>query len=114
MTLSTVSPLGRSTMGPMGLTTTQFLAQCSKFFDVGRAMLRSALDGLIAYIRSTADSDQSGDYNGMGVGEKRSFQDFITSELDDSEQPRISIDKLKEEIRKYRGMLRRTKAFQRQ
>jgi len=41
--------------------------------------MKSSLDNLIAYINSTADSDQSGDYDGMRVGEKRSFEDFIAA-----------------------------------
>ncbi len=46
--------------------------------------MKSSLDNLIAYINSTVDSDQSGDYNDVRVGEKWSFKDFVTTELDDS------------------------------
>ena len=76
--------------------------------------MKSSLDSLIAYIESTADSDQSGDYDGMRVGEKRSFEDFVTAELDDSDQPKAFANDLLDEIREYQGMLRRTKIFQRQ
>jgi hypothetical protein len=76
--------------------------------------MKSSSDDLLAYIGSTADSDQSGDYDDMSVGEKRSFEDFVTTELDDSDQPKAFASDLLEEIRQYQGMLRRTKAFQRQ
>jgi hypothetical protein len=75
--------------------------------------MKCSLDNLIAYIESTADSDQSGDYDGMRVGEKRSFEDFIAAELDDSDQPKANSNDLLDEIREYQGMLRRTKRFQR-
>ena len=75
--------------------------------------MKSSLDSLIAYVDSTADSDQSGDYYSVRVGEKRSFDDFVTTELDDSDQPKLSANDLINEIEKYQGMLRRTKAFQR-
>jgi hypothetical protein len=76
--------------------------------------MKSSSDDLLAYIGSTADSDQSGDYDGMTVGEKRSFEDFLIAELDDSDQPKAFASDLLDEIREYQGMLRRTKAFQRQ
>lgn len=76
--------------------------------------MKSSFDNLLAYIGSTADSDQSGDYDGKGVGEKRSFEDFVTAELDDSDQPKAFAKDLLDEIREYQGILRRTKAFQRQ
>jgi hypothetical protein len=76
--------------------------------------MKSFLDSLIAYINSTADSDQSGDYDGVRVGKKRSFQDFIAAELDDSDQPKVFANDLISEIGQYQGMLRRTKAIQRQ
>jgi hypothetical protein len=50
--------------------------------------MKSSLDNLITYIGSTADSDQSGDYDGMIVGEKRSFENFVAAELDNSDQPK--------------------------
>jgi hypothetical protein len=50
----------------------------------------------------------------MRVGEKRSFKDFITAEFDDSDQPKAFANDLLDEIGEYQGMLRRTKAFQRQ
>jgi hypothetical protein len=75
--------------------------------------MKSSLDNLIAYIGSTADSDQSGDYDGMKVGEKRSFEDFVAAELDDSDQPKTFANDLLDEIREYQGMLRRTKRFHR-
>lgn len=73
--------------------------------------MKFALDNLTAYIGSTADSDQSGDYDNVRVGQKRSFQEFITSELDDSDQPEVFANDLVCEIRKYQRMLRRTQAF---
>ena len=76
--------------------------------------MKSSLDNLIAYIGSTADSDQSGDYDSMGVGEKRSFEDFVADELDDSDQPKTFVNDFIDEIREYQGMLRRTKRFHRQ
>jgi hypothetical protein len=65
--------------------------------------MKSSLDGLIAYIESTADSDQSGDYDSMRVGEKRSFKDFITAEFDDSDQPKAFANDLLDEIGSTKG-----------
>ena len=76
--------------------------------------MKSSLDDLIAYIGSTADSDQSGDYDSLRVGEKRSFEDFVAAELDDSDQPKVFANDLLDEVREYQGMLRRTKRFRRQ
>jgi hypothetical protein len=76
--------------------------------------MKSSLDNLIACIGSTADSDPSGDYDGVTVGEKRSFEDFITAELDDSDQSKAFADDLIDEIKGYQGVLRSTKKFQRQ
>jgi hypothetical protein len=47
--------------------------------------MKSSFDNLLAYINGTADSDQSGYYDRIGVGEKRSFKDFVAAELDDSD-----------------------------
>jgi hypothetical protein len=76
--------------------------------------MKSSFDNPIAYINSTADSDQSGDYDSRRVGEKRSFEDFVAAELDDSDQPKAFANDLLDEIREYQGMLRRTKRFRRQ
>jgi hypothetical protein len=76
--------------------------------------MKSSFDNLIAYINSTADSDQSGDYDGKRIGEKRSFEDFVAAELDDSDQPKAFANDVLDEIRKYQGMLQRTKRFRRQ
>jgi len=68
--------------------------------------MKSSLDNLIAYSGSTADSDQRGDYDGMRVGEKRSFEGFVAAELDNSDQPKAFANDLLDEIRQYQGMLR--------
>lgn len=73
--------------------------------------LKSSLDHLITYVGSTPDSDQTGDYGSMGMGRKRSFEDFVAAELDDSDQPNIFASKFLDELRKYQGMLRRIKRF---
>ncbi|KAH6672826.1 hypothetical protein B0J14DRAFT_667468 [Halenospora varia] len=39
---------------------------------------------VITILNSPADSDQSGDYGSMTVGEKRTFKDFVSDKLDDS------------------------------
>ena len=44
------------------------------------------LESLTTYIRSTVDSDRSGDYDSVAIGEKRTFKDFVRDELDDSDQ----------------------------
>ena len=71
------------------------------------------LEYLIPYIRSTPDSDQSGDFDNVIVGEKRSFEDFVSDELDNSDQLKSLVSDLAYEINEYQGMLRRTKEFQR-
>jgi hypothetical protein len=76
--------------------------------------MKSSLDNLIAYIGSTADSDQSSNYNGMRVGVKQSFEDFIAAELNDSDQPKAFASDILDEILEYQGMLQRTKRLQRQ
>ena len=75
--------------------------------------MKSSLDNLIAYIGSTADSDQTGDYGSMTIGEKRSFEDFVAAELDDSDQPKTFANELLGEIMEYQEMLR-TKRSRRQ
>jgi len=74
--------------------------------------MKSFLNNLIAYVESTADSDQSGNYDGMGVEEQRSFEDFIATELDNSDQQKAFANDLLREIREYQGILWRTKRFQ--
>ena len=76
--------------------------------------MKSSLDNLIAYIGSTADSDQTGDYGCMGIGEKRSFEDFVAAELDDSDQPKTFANELLGEIMEYQEMLQYTKRSRRQ
>lgn len=71
--------------------------------------MKSFLDHLIAYISSTADSDQTGDYNSMGMRRKRFFDDFVAAKLDNSDQPMAFANNLLDEIREYEGMLRRIK-----
>jgi hypothetical protein len=57
--------------------------------------MKSSLDNLIAYINNAADSDQSGDYDDVRVEEKRSFADFDTAELDDTDQPKAFANDLR-------------------
>ncbi len=47
----------------------------------------------------------------MIVGEKRSFEDFVSDELDKSDQLKSLVSDLAYEINEYQGMLRRTKEF---
>ena len=47
-----------------------------------------------SYIQNTADSDRNGDYGGVMVGEKRFFEDFVSGELDDTDQPRSLVGSL--------------------
>ena len=60
---------------------------------------------LILYIQSTLDSDQSGDFDDMIVGEKWSFKDFVSDELNKSNQLKSLVSDLAYEINKYQGML---------
>ena len=64
-----------------------------------------------SYIQNAADSDRNGDYGGVIVGEKRFFEDFVSGELDDTDQPRSLVGSLVYEIEGYRGMFRPTKEF---
>ena len=77
MGLSMTGPMGSvddgSDDGPISHSIKQVLGHRQRHVE----KMKSSLDGLIAYIESTADSDQSGDYDSMRVGEKRSFEDFI-------------------------------------
>ena len=69
------------------------------------------VENLTLYIQSIADSGRSGDY-GVIVGEKRSFADFVSTELDDSDQPKAFVNELVYEVESYQKILRRTKEFQ--
>jgi len=59
------------------------------------------LEYLILYIQSTLDSDWSGDFNNMIVGEKWSFEDFVSDKLDNSDQLKSLVSNLAYEINEY-------------
>ncbi|KAE8440869.1 hypothetical protein EG329_006367 [Mollisiaceae sp. DMI_Dod_QoI] len=63
--------------------------------------MKPVLDNLTAHIYSTADSDRSSDYNSVRVGGKRSLGDFITAEIDGSDQLRILANNLINKMREY-------------
>jgi len=73
--------------------------------------MSSILENLAVHIQSTADSDQTGDYGSMALWERRSFEDFVSDLLDDSDQPKSLVQDLVYEITEYQGILRRTKEF---
>lgn len=73
--------------------------------------MNSILESLTVHIQSTADSDLTGDYGRMALGERRSFEDFVSDMLDDSDQPKSLIQDLVYEMKEYQGILRRTKKF---
>ena len=70
--------------------------------------MKSHLENIGAYVDSTADTDQTGDYGGGRPGKKRSFADFVAAELVDSEQPKKSVLRLLSELDKYQEILGRT------
>lgn len=78
-----------------------------------RQGMDSILWGLIAYIGSTADSDQTRYYGSMEIWKWWTFEDFVDNELRNSNYPISLLMEFKGELDEYHGMLQRTKDFQR-
>ena len=75
--------------------------------------MKSILEDLDVEILSTADSDLTGDYGSMHLWERRSLEELASDLLDESDHPKLLVQKLLDEIEKYQGTLRRTKDFRR-